>query len=371
MAVNEIELRREISDYEDLLQAFEELLKARKRFYVHDDRLATTLCELYATMGAHRILTCVERTNEIDGTYSCEEDENHFETRELLPQRETVQRAGRELVIALASDNKAAALGALIDMGLFALCPSAERMFVRMAFVAERITGHAQQVLLVELARFAARVGDYQRASKYVQQARTFDPNSWELYNIHMVEGLIALNAGSVVEAVQCLALSTTACLAYEKARAQCCIRAPSLELAEKLLHRGEGEAVLRHLSGCKNIWEVLQPQIDNWTRIIKNGGKPDFQATGHLRIPEKPSHTLRMQWMNACALAGGPVSAEVKSAPPKSVAERRAKRERWMTENPRIIDALAARTIADLEKDFGSPPDRSPTDSSKSGQPE
>jgi hypothetical protein len=182
-----------------------------------------------------------------------------------------------------------------------------------------------------------------------------------------LIEGLIALNDGRVDEAVRCLALSISACLAYEKARAQCCIRAPSLELAEKLLDRGEHEAALSHLSDCKDVWEILQPQLDSWILIIKNGGKPDFQAAGNLRIPEKLSHRLRMQWMNACALAGGPVSAEVKSTPPKSVAERKAKRERWMAENPRIIDALAARTIADLEKGFVSPPDRSSTDSSKS----
>jgi hypothetical protein len=367
--MNEVELRREILDYEELFGAFEGLLKIRDKFYVGDDRLATALCELYAIMGAYQILAWTGPTKNFEVALNREEDASGVCSS--LPKHDTVQKGRRELLAALASDDEVAALGALSEMGLLALCPSAERVFARMETVTERVVGHAQQVFFVELSRFAAKVEDYERARWYVQQTRTFEPSSWELYNIYVVEGLIALNAGSVDEAVRCLDLSIGACLAYEKARAQCSIRAPSLELAEKLLHRGEREAVLRHLLDSRNVWEVLQPWINNWIHVIERGGKPDFCAKGNLRVPEEPSHKLRMQWMNACALAGGPVSAEVKSTPPNSAAEKRAKRERWMAENTHIIDALAARTIADLEKDFVSPPDRRSTNPSESGKPE
>jgi tetratricopeptide (TPR) repeat protein len=365
--MNEPGLQKEILDYVELFETYEGLLKVRHKFFVADDHLATGLCQLYAVMASYQIRLCTGSDNEFALGLSCEENENSTGTVDSLPKHETVQKAARELLAALAADDKATVLTALREMRVLTLCPSPACVFAKMDLVAQHVTGRAQQVLLVDLSRFAAKIGDYERASNYLEQARAFDLNSWELYNARLIEGLIALNDGRVDEAVRCLALSISACLAYEKARAQCCIRAPSLELAEKLLDRGEHEAALSHLSDCKDVWEILQPQLDSWILIIKNGGKPDFQAAGNLRIPEKLSHRLRMQWMNACALAGGPVSAEVKSTPPKSVAERKAKRERWMAENPRIIDALAARTIADLEKGFVSPPDRSSTDSSKS----
>jgi tetratricopeptide (TPR) repeat protein len=366
--MNEAELRRGVSDYEGLFYAFEELLKVRDKFYVADDRLATALCELYATMGAYQILTWMGPTN-FGVAHNREEDASGVCAP--LPKLDTIQKAGRELLAALSSGDGAVAVGSLTDMGLFALCPSLKSVFARMEFITDRVTGHAQQVFVVELARFAANLGDYERAGKYVQQARTFDPSSWELYNIHVVEGLIALNIGNVDEAIRCLVLSTSACLAYEKARAQCCIRAPSLALAEKLLDRGEREAVQRHLLDCRNVWEVLQPWIDNWVQVIEQGGKPNFQAEGNLRVPEESSNRLRMQWMNACSLAGGPVSAKVKSIPPKSRAERRAKREQWMAQNPHLIDVLAERMIADLEKDFVTPPNRPSANPPESGKPE
>jgi hypothetical protein len=365
--MKELGLQKEISDYAELFDAFEGLLKVRDKFYVTDDHLATALCELYATKGSYQILACMSSINEFEVT-PIEENENRVGACESLPKHEAVQKAGRGLLAAFALHDKGAALDALREMGVLGRCPSPECIFARMELVTERVTGHAQQVFLVELSRFAAKIGDYESASKYVWQARAFDPSSWELYNIGIIEGLIALNAGRVDQAVQCLARSIHACLAYEKARAQCCVRAPSLELAEKLLERGEGEAVLRHLSECRNVWAILQPQIDSWIHIVDDGGRPDFQATGNLRVPESPSHTLRMQWMNACSLAKGPVSADVKATPPKSPAERRAERERWMAEHEHLIDSLITRKIAYLEKDFVTPPDWPSTNPSGPG---
>jgi hypothetical protein len=370
--MNDVGLQKEILDYVELFETYEGLLKVRHKFLVADDHLATSLCQLYAVIASYQIRVCTSSDKEFALGLSCEENENCTgATLDSLPKHGTVQKAARELLAALATDDRATALTALREMRVLALCPSPECVFARMDLVTQHVTGRAQQVFLVELSRFAASVGDYERASKYAQQARTFDPSSWELYNIHVVEGLIALNDGRVEKAVRCLALSISACLAYEKARAQCCIRAPSLQLAEKLLDRGEREAVQKHLVDCRNVWEVLQPWIDNWVQVIEQGGRPNFQAEGNLRVPEESSNRLRMQWMNACSLAGGPVSAEVKSIPPKSPAERRAKREQWMAQNPHLIDVLAERMIADLEKDFVNPPNRPPTNPPESGKPE
>ena len=145
---------------------------------------------------------------------------------------------------------------------------------------------------------------------------RSFNPSSWELYNITLVEGLLALNEDKVDEAVRCLDLSISACLEYERARAQCCVRAPNLELAGKLLEHGERPAVSRHLAACRDVWDSLQFQIDRWIRAIDDGGTPEFRSAGDLRVPRGPAHTLRMQWMNACTLAIGPVSADMRAVP-------------------------------------------------------
>jgi len=364
--MNELGLRKEILDYQELFKAFEGLLKIRHKFLVSNDRLATTLCELYAIMGAYQILACVRSTGHFDVNAI---PEGSGGACEWLPKHETVQNAGRDLVAAVASGDQNAASDALIKMGVLALCPPSKCIFAAMDVVTQRVTGRAQQVFLVDVSRFAAKTGDYKRASDYLQRARRFDLSSWELYNACLIQGLIAVNAGEVDEAIECLARSIRACLAYERARVECCIRAPSFELAEALLDRGEREAVLRHLLDCKSIWDVLQPQIDNWIHIIEEGGKPDFQATGNLRIPEKPSHRLRMQWMNACCLAERPVSAEQKAIPVKSPAERKAEHARWMAENQHVVNAVVRKTIAYLDKDLVTPTDRPSTDPADSDQ--
>jgi hypothetical protein len=368
--MNELELRKKISDYEELFRAFEGLLKVRQKFFVSNDRLATALCELYAMMGAYQILSCIGATGQFEVAAVREEDENHCGACESLPKHETVQDAGRELLAALASGDHAAASDALRGMGVLAL-GSSKRIFARMEAVTQRVSGRAQQVLLVDLSRFAAKVGDYERASDYLEQARTFDLSSWELYNARLIDGLIALNAGRVDEAVECLARSIRACLAYEKALVQCRVRAPRLELAEKLLDRGKREEVRRHLFDCRDVWESLQPQIDSWIQVIDNQGKPNFQCAGEMMVREKLSNTLRMQWMNACCLAEGPVSAEDKATPLKSPAQRRAEHERLMAENPRVLNAIVSKTIAYLDKDVVNPDDRLSTNPSESDKPE
>jgi tetratricopeptide (TPR) repeat protein len=369
--MNELELRKEILDYEELFKAFEGLLKVRHKFFVSNDRLATALCELYAMMGAYQILACMGATGQLEVATIREEGENHCGACESLPKHKTVQDAGRELLAALASGDQAAASDALREMGVLALGPPSKRIFARMEAVTQRVTGRAQQVLLVDLSRFAAKVGDYERASNYLEQARTFDLNSWELYNARLIEGLIALNARRVDEAVECLARSIRACLAYERALVQCRVRAPNLELAEKLLDHGKREAVRRHLFDCRDVWESLQPQIDSWIQVIDNQGKPNFQYAGKMMVPEKPSHRLRMQWMNACCLAERPVSVEEKATPLKSPAERRAEHERWMAENQHVLNAVVSKTIAYLDKDVVTPDDRPSTNPSDSDQPE
>jgi hypothetical protein len=127
--MNELGLRKEVLDYEELFSTFEMLLKDRAKFYVVDDHLATALCELYAIMGAYKIRACIGSSNDIEIVPDQEENGDDCGAREVLPKYETAQKAGQELLAAVASGDKAAILGTLKEMGVSALCPTAERPF--------------------------------------------------------------------------------------------------------------------------------------------------------------------------------------------------------------------------------------------------
>jgi hypothetical protein len=64
---------------------------------------------------------------------------------------------------------------------------------------------------------------------------------------------------------------------------------------------------------------------------------------------------------MNACSLAKGPVSSDMKRVPPKTPAERLAARERWMAENGPRLDAFVKKKLEYLEKDLAVTPDQPP----------
>jgi hypothetical protein len=119
-----------------------------------------------------------------------------------LPKHDAVERAARELFSALESESRIGISTALEEMGVFSLCPILEQHFPRMEVVAGRLVRRARLIPLVELAHFAAEIGDYGKAQKYTQKAHVFDPNSWELYSLCVVEGLIAFNAGDVRGAI-------------------------------------------------------------------------------------------------------------------------------------------------------------------------
>ena len=51
------------------------------------------------------------------------------------------------------------------------------------------------------------------------------------------------------------------------------------MKLAEELLQLGEQEAVVEYLEWCRQFWIELfaKDKIEQWTRIIREGGIPDF----------------------------------------------------------------------------------------------
>src|SRR6185437_2955202 len=291
--MSRLELQDEVSGFTQLFKMFESLLGYRRKLGLADDQLAIDLCELYAIWGAYRISRCIGLTYDFDTVPSRKENEKSLGITEALPKYEAVRKAAQDLLLAVAAEDKAATSGALIQLGVFSFCPMPEQVFPRMENVALRVSGRAQQVFWVDLSLFAAEVGDYQRAHKYIQLARVFDPSSRELYNICVIEGLIALNAGGVDEAIQSMDSSTKACQADVDSSIQCSLLAPNLDLAEKLLELGERGAVLRYLTECHNVWEHCRLQIEKWIHLIEAGEKPDFQALEMPGNADQPAYRL------------------------------------------------------------------------------
>jgi hypothetical protein len=350
-------LRQELENFSGLFKTFELLLSYRRRLNMADDHLATALCNLYAVWSACEIRGYIGSIGGLETASIQEGNEKSSETNVVLPQYETLKRFTQDLLDAVAIRDKIAVSAALKEMGIFALCPAPEQLFSRMESATSRINGRAQQVFLVELSLFAVKVGDYERARTYIQHVRTFEPSSRELYDICVLDGLIALNDGKIGEAVQCLARSMKACQADVDASVKCSLLFPNLELAKKLLERGERQAVLNHLLDCHNVWQRHRPQIEEWIHVVENEGSPDFHFSEAVGKAGQPAYRLNIQWMRVCTLETqqGPIQPDSQMSP----AEVLAGRERLIADVEPFLNARIMKKIEYLEKDLAASPDQ------------
>jgi tetratricopeptide (TPR) repeat protein len=341
--MNKLELQKEVSEFTELFKTFELLLERRRKLCMADDQMAIGLCEFYATWSACQISRSVGSACDFEIDH--EENETRPHSGEVFPKAENVHKAAQDLLAAVESADWAAVSGALKEMGVLALCPAPEQVFSRMEDVTSRASERAQQVLLVDLAFFAVGVGDYRRAAEYIQQARTFDPSSRELYNICVVEGLIALNNGKAGEAIRSLESSTKACQTDVDSSIQCALLPPNLELAERLLQLGERIAVLGHLCECHNVWQLHRPQIEEWIHLIETGDKPDFQLARDVGVDDRSSQAYRLsiQWMRAITLEMQ--RSPTKPRTPMSPAQILVERERRRAEIEPRLDACKEET--------------------------
>lgn len=345
----EHELRQAIFHYGEVFKSYDYLLKLQEDFSIPDEHLATALFELYATQAARQIHECLAPTRR---------SKTIVASSGVWPKYETVQDAARDLSLAVVSKDEVSISYALEAMGVFSVCPDPEQASSTLEDIVSHVNGPAQQVFLVFLALSAARVGDFQRAGKYIEEARAFEPSSRELYDICVVDGLIALNAGNVKEAVRCLDNSMRACQADVDSSVQCALLTPDLEIAAKLLELDERVAVLRYLFECHNVWQSLRPQIEGWIHSIESEEVPDF------RLPEsdstRVSRRMFVQWIRACSL-----QMNLNPANPRktlSSAEVLAERERQHSEYKPHIDALIKKQLKYLEKDVAFSPDQPPS---------
>jgi hypothetical protein len=315
-----------------------------------DDHIAIALCEFYALWGAYKVSECI---GSICDFGPVPENEESLGRREVLPKSEAVNTAAQNLLLAISAKDQVSISGALQQLGLFPLCPMPEQVFPKMESVALHVTGRAQQLFWVDLSLFAAGVGDYQRARMYIQQTRTFDLSSRELYNVCLVEGLIALEEGRADRAIRCLDSSTKACQADVDSSIQCSLLPPNLDLAKRILELGKRVEVLRYLTECHNVWWLWRPQIEEWIQLIERGEKPDFQALQTPGDADQLPYRLNVQWLRACSLEMQLHSAKPKS--PMSPAHVLAERERRQAQLESAMSARIKAKLAYLEdKDRG-----------------
>lgn len=345
----ELSLRDRASELQELLKSFEYLLKTSddllKRSKKPFGTVTYALSELYAMMTAFRIRAFIGLPDWIGAAGGLHMGE-HLGPQRQLPQHNVVQKTAAVLIAAIESDDEAGVLRVLEDMGVLDLCPASEGHFSRMEIVAASVSGGCEVIPLVELSLFAAEVGDLQRAAQYAMHARAAGPGSWETYSLCLVDGLIAFDIGNTEEAIQCLSRSTAACQADEHASTACSIHALNLSLAQKLLEHGERVEVLMHLSECKDIWQYLRPQIDEWIGKIEKGEKLDFLGSDTMRTMNEPGVRLRMQQVRAWGFKEGLPEAPPGSVPRKSPAAVLAARATRQAQFRPILNALIEKKL-------------------------
>jgi hypothetical protein len=341
-------LQENISSYVETFKSFESLLKARKKLPVGDDHLATALCGLHAAKGAYHIRAGIRSCVDVEPGFSCNGDENIQGMLAGFPTYEAVHGAARELLSAVSSKDSVGIVHTLRKMGVLSFCPKPDPPFPSMEQFALSVSVRAQVIFLVELSLFAVDVGEYEQASRYVQRARTRNPRSLELYNVCMVEGLIALNAGRVHDAARCLAGSLEACLENADTATECSTVAPNFELVEKLLEHGEVVEVLRHLSDCLDLWVRFKTEVLEWMDAIERGGLTDFHCPGPVKDASRPSWKLRVQWLRACLLEAELYSTSFGAR--MSRAEVLAARDRLLARSAARSDAIVRKRIEYLE---------------------
>jgi len=271
-----------MQDLQAQLSGFERVLSARLPQHLAGSSVARVLRQLYATKSANAVITCVEALYpaEVEKVrqLSAEEDQSSFQAPP-LPSVVSVQSAASRLSEAVALHDGKGAVNALRELGALALSPPTELLFNRLEFSVECVVGPARVVPLVELAMMAAELGADERAATYIIKGHALEPGAPELHDLNTVAGLVALNAGDVAKAKECLSESVRVCEQNEFSWLACSIRPFNLLLAQKLLQRGEHAAVIKYLSRCQDIWEYEAKRIAFWIEAIRKSKQPDFQT--------------------------------------------------------------------------------------------
>lgn len=332
---------------------FERIIKSSERYHSNSNQLSLVISVFFSMKSAFLIRACLE-LHDGDLPKSAMDGMDYIE-QESLPRLDTVREAKPKLVAAVASNNKAAIVNALEELGVFALCPTPNKQLPRMERLSQKVNGPARLVFLVELALFAVELGDFDVVTRYATEAWGYAPSGWELYNLFILEGLSTLKAGRTEEAVRYLKISVHACLTDEHTLISCGLRSPNFLLAQKLFERGAHDVVLKYLVDCKKVWQRSWMPIDEWIKLIESGQTPDFNSSENLKSMSLPSARFGLQWMRARSLAEAKEpSSSASTLPPTE--EVVAAKERLLADVDRYISDKVKDTIRYLDNNESEP---------------
>jgi hypothetical protein len=351
---NERELLEQATD-------FERVVKASARYCDNGSRLSRLLSTLFAMKSAFLVRASLGPRDDL-GEAATSGRAAVWESIEQrgLPELSEVHRAVQQLAAAVASNNRVEVIQTLEAMGIFDLCPVPGEQLSSMEHLAGNVSGRARLVFLVELLLFAAEVADFNAMKKYVSEAWGLTPSGWELYNLCIFEGLFALEAGNLDEAVQFLEKSLRACQTDEHTLIGCGLRPPNFRLAQKLLDGGLRSTVLRHLVACKTVWQRSWIPIDEWINLIEDGQVPNFDSAEGLRGMSLPSCRLDLQWMRARSLDAAKVAGPPAIARP--LEEVVAAKQELLADVDRHISAKVKNAIGYLDQGLDNPPEQAPS---------
>jgi TonB family protein len=134
---------------------------------------------------------------------------------------------------------------------------------------------------LDNLAKAAARAGDWEKAQSYAAELLKLAPeyrDDWNYGNaIHdgnMVLGLVEFHRGKTGSAEQYLLEA-----GKTPGSPQLNSFGPNMALAKELIDAGEGAAVLPYFDLCRAFWKMGAQRLDDWSAMVRDGGKPYFGA--------------------------------------------------------------------------------------------
>lgn len=341
-----------IYDWRDAITQFVRLIRSSSTICDANDNSAIhLLCLFYAMKSAYNVRISLEGF--VNDNFGSLIDSAPVDSRDpqlvVIPEFRKVDSAALKLNDSIDSHRHANALEALQEMGVFSLCPSPQSQLISLERITQEVTDRSRIAFLVELSMFAIELGHLGRAGQYAKEARNLAPKAWHLYNICVVEGLVALEKGLVSDAVKLLRESIRACQADAHASLICGVRAPNFLLAEELLERGERLEIIEHLTDCKRIWQMPQFRFDEWINQIESGGSPKLHRSEVVTAMSRPWYTLEAQSLLVASLGHDVGDVETNSSK-KSPDEVAAERKRLIEEYKRYQDGFVENKIRYLD---------------------
>src|SRR5712691_7225618 len=147
---------------------FERVINASWKYCDLKSRLSFLLSMLFAMKSAFLLRSSSGSCDDLDQLRTpVVGDDSESVARTGIPELNIVHRAVQKLAAAVASNSHVTAIGALRDMGVFALCPILDEQLCRMERLVKNVSGRPRLVFLVELSLFAAELGDFDAVRRY------------------------------------------------------------------------------------------------------------------------------------------------------------------------------------------------------------